>query len=48
MSDSESLGIEKILRGGMGIGTKPHDFNYLELYKGKCTVLGAFLVVFGL
>ena len=26
MSDSESLGIDKIeLRGGMGIGTKPHE-----------------------
>ena len=49
MIDSESLGIDKIkLRGGMGIGTKPHDFNHLVSYMGKCTVLGAFLVVSGL
>ena len=49
MSDSDSLGINKLeLRGGMGIGTKPHDFNHLEPCKGKSTVLGAFLVVFGL
>ena len=46
MSDSDSLGIDKIeLRGGTG--TKPNDFNHLEPCKGKCTVLGVFLVVFG-
>ena len=49
MSDSDSLGIHKIeLRVGMGIGTKQHDFNHLEQCMGKCTVLGAFLVVVGL
>ena len=47
MSDLDSLGIDKIeLRVGMGIGTKPHDFNHLEPCKGAG--LGAVLVVFWL
>jgi len=36
MSDSDSLGINKLeLRGGMGIGTKPHDLTIWSHVRDK-------------